>query len=365
MSKAPLGPAARRGAALLGALLAAPLLFACASDGGGKSRNKALAPRPAPASEDRAEPTALLVRVGSRDIDAADLLGQWLQRDSPALWNQLNLLIAGELARLEAERRKVEIDPLEVERRLAAHLGALRALWLERYPGQSFDAVLRDRLQMDPQRFRQRLRGETARELVSERVVRLHTLTSRRVSLSVLAAKDLETAKALAERVGQGEDFAALAKEHSVDPSAERGGRLPDLTYNQDAPLVRRAFAAPVGRVDGPFELGGRHVLLLVHGRLEAREGDWPEHGEEVLASLAADPVGESEFVAWQVEAERRWPVDVGPLLELLGEPPPPTEPDLAPRTEPGPVPIPASDPSPEASPAAPGPASPAASPAG
>lgn len=342
-----MGRAARPGIALLAALVAAPLFVGCAADGGGTSRTRPLAPRPAPATAERAEPKALLVRVGSRDIDAADLLAQWLQRDSPSLWNQLNLLIAGELARLEAERRKVEIDPLEVERRLAAHLGALRALWLERYPGQSFDAVLRDRLQMDPQRFRQRLRDETARELVSERVVRLHTLTSRRVSLSVLAAKDADTAQALAERVRQGEDFAALAKAHSIDPSAERGGRLPDLTYNQDAPLVRRAFAARVGRVDGPFVLGGRHVLLLVHGRLEARDGDWPEHGEEVLASLALDPVGESEFVAWQVEAERRWPVDVGPLLDLLGEPPPPSEPDFGPGAEPGrePAPEPASPP--------------------
>jgi len=319
------------------ALGAAALLSGCAFDGG-TARTGNLPPRgPAPrvyAGSERVEEEStvrraeggVIARVAGREIGAAQLLEQWLQRDSSGLWDQLNLLIAGELARLEAERLGVHIGPLEADRRLSAHLGALTELWRERYPSETFDRVLRERLQLDPERFRARLRAETLRELVTERVVRFSSLGSERARLRVATLATREAALDIAVRARAGEDLAELARAHSLDPSGKAGGLLPPIAFAADAPLARLAFAAPVGVVDGPFELGTRHVVLRVEERIAPLAGTYAERAEDVEASLAAEPVSEAEFVAWQVEAERRFRVDLAPFLRLVGEPLPPSQ---------------------------------------
>ncbi len=321
--------------ALLSAVLCAGVLAAgCQSSRGTGGAAAANAPRAAPALDagrplERAAARELEARggalawAGNRAVTVGDLLELWLQRDSPGLWAQLNLLLASELARLEAERLGFELSPAEVEQRYGRNLAGIEAQWRRVYPELGFDRVLRDVLEVDPARYRQRLRDETVRELVTERVVRAHSLGQRRARARLIAVETRAEALDLKARAEAGEDFSAMAAAHSLDPSREVGGRLPWLPEDPASPLARAVFGAAPGAVAGPLTLGGREILIAVDGFLEAEDTQGADLFERVRRSLRDEPVSEGEFVAWQVAVQERHPVDLAPLYRLLGEPVP------------------------------------------
>jgi len=74
-----------------------------------------------------------------------------------------------------------------------------------------------------------------------------------------------DTCEALKKRIEGGEDFAALAKEHSDCPSGQRGGDLGDFSPGQ---MVREfdevVFKDAVGAVHGPVKTQfGYHLIEI------------------------------------------------------------------------------------------------------
>jgi len=83
-----------------------------------------------------------------------------------------------------------------------------------------------------------------------------------------------EQAKELKERLEAGEDFAALAKEHSIDRgSAARGGDLGWFGRGvMVEPFEKAAFSLKPGEVSDPVQTDFGYHLILVEERREARE---------------------------------------------------------------------------------------------
>jgi len=83
-----------------------------------------------------------------------------------------------------------------------------------------------------------------------------------------------EQAKELKERLAAGEDFAALAKEHSIDRgSAARGGDLGWFGRGaMVAPFEEAAFSLKPGEISDPVRSSFGYHLILVEERREARE---------------------------------------------------------------------------------------------
>ncbi|HEY8495770.1 MAG TPA: peptidylprolyl isomerase [Limnochordales bacterium] len=83
-----------------------------------------------------------------------------------------------------------------------------------------------------------------------------------------------EQAKELKERLAAGEDFAALAKEHSIDRgSAARGGDLGWFGRGaMVAPFEEAAFSLKPGEISDPVRTSFGYHLILVEERREARE---------------------------------------------------------------------------------------------
>jgi parvulin-like peptidyl-prolyl isomerase len=118
------------------------------------------------------------------------------------------------------------------------------------------------------------------------RHILLSTRLEGRVSEGLREAKRAaarELAARLVERIRGGEDFAALASEHSHDPATRaRGGDLGTVTSGQlDADLERALLALEPGALAGPVETSfGVHVL-----RLEAKQRQ-PERDERLVRVL-------------------------------------------------------------------------------
>lgn len=87
---------------------------------------------------------------------------------------------------------------------------------------------------------------------------------ARAIARHILVKTKAE-AEALKARLSQGEDFAALAKQHSLCPSGKRGGELGEIAPGQLVkPMDQAVFKLPEGVVHGPIKSPfGYHLLEI------------------------------------------------------------------------------------------------------
>jgi foldase protein PrsA len=87
-----------------------------------------------------------------------------------------------------------------------------------------------------------------------------------RVHLFDLVTTDAEAAYAARRRISNGEEFAAVAKEMSVDPSAAQGGDRGWLSATQvpDELMRATAFSLEVGQTSNPLLVSGKYHVLYV-----------------------------------------------------------------------------------------------------
>lgn len=263
--------------------------------------------------------TTPIARVSGREITSGELLASLLGRQPDLVREHLELLVSERLADLEAQRLGLQLDYDAFEERCDAVLDELAA----GLPGGAdLDVWITNNLGLDPTRFRQRLRGDVLRELVTERVVRAWTLTHEHARVRLITAPT-GAGGDLAERLAGGEAFAAVAREASLGPAPELGGLVPFLPRAEGAPLSALAFRATIGEVEGPFELapGAGDVLLLVESRSAPLLEDWATLGPQVEDSLLGQPVTDEEFLFWQVSLEELYDVDLTPFYEVVDEP--------------------------------------------
>lgn len=87
-----------------------------------------------------------------------------------------------------------------------------------------------------------------------------------KLKASHILVKDEKTAKEIKEKLNNGEDFAALAKQYSVDPgSKEKGGELPEFGPGKmDLKFEEAAYKLEVGQVSDPVQSSfGYHIIKV------------------------------------------------------------------------------------------------------
>ncbi|PEY88520.1 peptidylprolyl isomerase [Bacillus cereus] len=87
-----------------------------------------------------------------------------------------------------------------------------------------------------------------------------------KLQVSHILVKDEKTAKEIKEKLNNGEDFAALAKQYSEDPgSKEKGGELPEFGSGEmDSKFEEAAYKLEAGQVSDPIKSShGYHIIKL------------------------------------------------------------------------------------------------------
>ena len=123
--------------------------------------------------------------------------------------------------------------------------------------------------------------------------------TPEQIRASHILVDTQTKAETLAARLDDGEDFAALAAEHSTCPSSARGGDLEWFSIGQMVPeFDEAAFALEVGETSGIVETQfGFHIILKTDYRAELK----PEL-EEIVDQVrqdAEEAEREERFRAW------------------------------------------------------------------
>ncbi len=96
-----------------------------------------------------------------------------------------------------------------------------------------------------------------------------------------------EAVQSLLKRIEDGEDFAALAKEHSECPSSEQGGDLGFFGEDQMVePFARQAFSMKPGEISPPVETEFGVHIIKVEERREAGKTEYAEVKDAIKEHL-------------------------------------------------------------------------------
>ena len=270
-------------------------------------------PAPAPS-----EP-APLGWVAGTPVTAEDLLVEWSDVSSKEVWLLLDRLVATRLALAESSRLGIRLEPEEVEQETGETRTKLAQEVAKKWPDLTLEQYITRELGFDPERYLDRVRRATIRQMLAERAVRANSLQSATVAVRLIVVPDQTEMEKIQAALQGGADFATLAREHSVDDTASAGGLVPFVVEQEHSPLARLAFQTPPGELGGPLPTADHVFLIRVEEKRTPLEGDWGEIRAAVEASLAEHPVQDSEFLHWKLAMEERYPIDMRRLIDLLG----------------------------------------------
>jgi hypothetical protein len=282
---------------------------------------------PAPDAESKpspptGKPDTPLGWIAGQPLQAEELLLEWGDAASRELWLVLDKLVASRLALAEAERLGIRIAPEAVEARYTQERGKLEEQLArdakERGKERTLEEFIQRQLGFDAQRYLERVRRATIRQMLAERAVRAASLAEESVALRLIVAAT-DQVESVRTALASGRDFADVARELSVDDSKKSGGLVPFVVAEERSPLARLAFQTKVGDVAGPLPAADHQFWIRVEERRTPIEGNWDGIEAKVEETLAQFPVGDAEFVHWKLAMERRYPIDLGPLWSLIG----------------------------------------------
>lgn len=279
-----------------------------------------VAPTPATSADGAARTPLVIATVGGSQIDVAELLAQWMHRDSRQVREELDHLVMDRLVLAESRRLGVTVAPAEVEKAYAQATAAIETEIQKKRAGLTLDRYVNQMLGLDVRHYRERLRDAALKRELASRVIRAWVLQSEHANIRVIVVKDETQLKTVQDALAAGMTFEEAARKHSSESSADDGGRVPPVVRS-DTTMGRLAFATEVGAVGGPKFEQGAWLLIRVDSRPAPLTGTWPDLREAVEKSLAERGVEDLELSQWQATALERYDVDVTPLLRLVGEP--------------------------------------------
>ena len=255
--------------------------------------------------------------VAGRKISLSDLVAKWVWREPARVRAILDDLVLSRIIVFEAAAMQIELPDDAIKNAVEARLKNLEAD-AKASGSPSLEAYIEEALGMKPPVFMKYAQEEAAIDLLAPRCVRSWLLSNERREIRAISVKSSDEVDQVQARLAQGEPFAEIAKDLSMDPSKDDGGRLPPVVRGSDLLLARTAFAAEVGEVSGPIKDRDGMLFVLVESAPAPLEGGWSEIGDEVEASLDGRDIEDPEFWQWKAQMLSRYEVNMDPFLNLL-----------------------------------------------
>ena len=263
------------------------------------------------ASEDSDETVAT---VGDDKITKDELYEVLVQS---AGQEALTAMIDDKVVALELKKEKVSVSDKEVDAELA--------IYIENAGGQeAFDAALKQNA-MTEKEFKENIVDYLSiRKIIEPRIditdkdIKAYFEENKeslneeeQVAASHILVADEATAKKIAKKLADGEDFAALAKEFSTDKaSAEKGGELGLFPRGKMvAEFEEAAFSMKVGTVSDPVKTEHGYHIIHVTDKKAAKKAVFKDHKEEVKGLLLEEGV-QAEYVNWLDEVKLDYKIE-------------------------------------------------------
>ncbi|NMA64935.1 MAG: foldase [Clostridiaceae bacterium] len=130
------------------------------------------------------------------------------------------------------------------------------------------------------------------------------------VEASHILVEDEETAKEIKKLLDEGGDFAALAKEHSIDGSASSGGELGYFGRNRMVEeFETAAFALQPGQISEPVKSQFGYHIIKVTDRKGAQEATL-ESSRELIEETLKEQRLNQEYSSWLSEMKEQYKIE-------------------------------------------------------
>jgi foldase protein PrsA len=134
---------------------------------------------------------------------------------------------------------------------------------------------------------------------------------AEQVKASHILVEDEETAKEIKQKLGDGADFAELAKEYSTDEgSKENGGELgffPRGTMVTEFEDV--AFSLSINEISEPVKSDYGYHIIKVEEKKEAKEASFYDSKAAIKETLIDEKM-ESEYTTWLEEKKKDYDIE-------------------------------------------------------
>ncbi|MBO0600899.1 peptidylprolyl isomerase [Sporosarcina sp. E16_3] len=229
----------------------------------------------------------------------------------------LTAMIDDKVVALELKKEKVSVSDKEVDAELA--------IYVENAGGQeAFDAALKTNA-MTEKEFKENIVDYLSiRKIIEPRIkitdedIKAYFEENKesfneeeQVAASHILVEDEATAKKVAKKLADGEDFATLAKEFSTDTmSAENGGELGLFPRGKMvAEFEEAAFSMKVDAISDPIKTEHGYHIIHVTDKKAAKEAVLSELKGEIKGLLLEEGV-QAEYVNWLDEVKLNYKIE-------------------------------------------------------
>jgi foldase protein PrsA len=135
--------------------------------------------------------------------------------------------------------------------------------------------------------------------------------TAEQVKASHILVADEATAKKVKEKLDNGEDFAALAKEYSTDDSSkDSGGELGYFAKGDMAAAFEdTAFAMSVNQISDPVKTDYGYHIIKVEDKKAAQAANYEDSKAKIKETLFDQKV-DSQFQTWLDEKKKNYDIE-------------------------------------------------------
>lgn len=220
------------------------------------------------------------------------------------------------IIRAEASRLGITVSSDEVEPAVREAVESLQKRVETEYgTALTLDEFLHEQMFTSRAAYESAVRAFARQTRLTALVIRYDQLTQDRLTVRHLLVRDRARASQCLQKLREGADFAALAREESLAPTKADGGKLPPFDREFAHPITEPAFATATGTLGAIVEekRGDQtwfHLFKVIE-RTNARKVIFAEVRDELVRGLVERPLSRFEFESYMRKAGRRYPATI------------------------------------------------------
>ncbi len=254
----------------------------------------------------------VIAQVGDEKLRKSQVFDAMVQTHPEQVRATIAVLLGNRVLAAECEKHDIRIDSREIEAWFANHRNLMVQKAVADYgKGTTFQTWVRLRFGQSLTDYERIARNRERAKRLLGRLIRLHELREDRVQLRIISTTDRNRALSVHKLATEGADFATLAQQYSVHPSAESGGLMPPVWRASLNPALDKiAFDLPIGVISDIVQAKDqtgrdRFQIIKVIRRMPGQETSYAQAEDKIVASLVDQPLSQDEWYMWQLKLER------------------------------------------------------------